>query len=161
MLAPAALVTTLLLLLVRYYVRLQTTCRLPLPSPGFYTAGTRDIIDRSGGGGECPLHSTPPLDGKLGYKHLFSPSPAQPMFTPPPVFGQWCVVPTVLPSQCPVSSAHNPGKLDTSTSTRHSSRVAPRITPPPTDGHWRPSTERGGHYFPIPSHRHYVICPQW
>ena len=125
--------------------------------PGFYTAGTRDIIDRSGGGGECPLstvHSTPPLDGKLGYKHLFSPSPAQPMFTPPPVFGQWCVVPTVLPGQCPVSSPHNPGKLDTST--RHSSRVAPRITPPPTDGHWR-----GGHYFPIPSHRHYVICPQW
>ena len=42
------------------------TCRLPLPSPGFYTAGTRDIIDRSGGGGgecplstvHCPLHST-------------------------------------------------------------------------------------------------------
>ena len=124
--------------------------------PDFYTAGTRDIIDRSGGG-ECPLsplHSTP-LHRLMGNSdtNIYL-VPAQPMFTPPPVFGQWCVVATVLPRQCPVSSAHNPGKLDTRT--RHSRRVAPRITPPPTDGHWR-----GGHYFPIPSHRHYVICPQW
>ena len=120
--------------------RLHVDCHCPAQVStllGHVTLSTGQVVVVSV---HCPLavstvHSTPPLDGKLGYKHLFSPRPAQPMFTPPPVFGQWCVVPTVLPSQCPVSSPHNPGKLDTST--RHSSRVAPRITPPPTDGHWR------------------------
>ena len=102
--------------------------------PGLYTAGTRDIIDRSGGA-ECPLatvHPTPlhRLMGNSDTNIYLVPARPSPCLPRPPYLdnGVWC--PLCYPG--PVSSPHNPGKLDTST--RHYSRVAPRLTPPPTDG---------------------------
>ena len=83
--------------------RLHVDCRLPLPSPGFYTAGTRDIIGRSGGG-ECPL-STPlhRLMGNSDTNIYLVPAQPSPCLLRPPYLdnGVWCPLCYPASVQCP------------------------------------------------------------